>query len=107
MGNADEQTRAALAQRFATLASRIDFLIDNFSSQMNYWYVNPTNIVDVNDGYNKMFDVRQPDLAVSPNQNQATQEYNKRINDKINDSRERLAAAIKEYDELLKKVEGK
>ncbi|MDO4424113.1 MAG: hypothetical protein Q4C08_04940, partial [Pseudomonadota bacterium] len=96
----DEQTRAALAQRFATLASRIDFLIDNFSSQMNYWYVNPTNIVDVNDGYNKMFDVRQPDLAVSPNQNQATQEYNKRINDKINDSREKLAAAIKEYDEL-------
>ncbi|MBO5662646.1 MAG: hypothetical protein J6S12_02170, partial [Alphaproteobacteria bacterium] len=99
-GATDEQTKAALAQRFATLASRIDFLIDNFSSQMNYWYVNPTNIVDVNDGYNKMFDVRQPDLAVSPNQNQATQEYNKRINDKINDSREKLAAAIKEYDEL-------
>ena len=96
----DEQKKAALKQRFATLASRIDFLIDNFSSQMNYWYVNPTNIVDVNDGYNKMFDVRQPDLAVSPNQNQATQEYNKRINDKINDSREKLAAAIKEYDEL-------
>ena len=99
-GATDEQTRAALAQRFATLASRIDSLIENFSAQINYWYVNPTNIVDVNDGYNKMFDVRQPDLAVSPNQNQATQEYNKRINDKINDSRERLAAAIKEYDEL-------
>ncbi len=99
-GATDEQTKAALAQRFEILASRIDSLIENFSAQINYWYVNPSNIMDVNDGYNKMFDVRQPDLAVSPNQNQATQEYNKRINDKINDSREKLAAAIKEYDEL-------
>ncbi|MBO5740281.1 MAG: hypothetical protein J6R52_04440 [Alphaproteobacteria bacterium] len=99
-GATDEQTKATLNQRFATLATRIDFLIENFSSQMNYWYVNPSNLMDVHDGYVKMFDVRQPDLAVSPNQNQATQEYNKRINDKITDSREKLSAAIKEYDEL-------
>ena len=96
----DDQTKNILLQRFATLASRIDFLIENFSSQINYWYVNPSNLMDVHDGYDKMFNVRQPDLAVASNQNQATQEYNKRINDKIKDSREKLAAAIKEYDEL-------
>ncbi len=96
----DDQTKNILLQRFATLASRIDFLIENFSSQINYWYVNPSNLMDVHDGYDKMFNVRQPDLAASPNQNQATQEYNKRINDTINDSREKLATAIKEYDEL-------
>ena len=96
----DDQTKNILLQRFATLASRIDFLIENFSIQINYWYVNPSNLMDVHDGYDKMFNVRQPDLAVASNQNQATQEYNKRINDKIKDSREKLAAAIKEYDEL-------
>lgn len=94
----DEQKKAALKQRFGTLASRIDSLIENFSAEMNHWYVNPSNLMDVHDGYVKMFDVRQPDLASAPNQ--ATQRRNKRINDEINTCREKLAAAIKEYDEL-------
>ncbi len=94
----DEQKKAALKQRFGTLASRIDSLIENFSAEMNHWYVNPSNLMDVHDGYVKMFDVRQPDLASAPNQ--ATQRRNKRINDEINTCRKKLAAAIKEYDEL-------
>lgn len=94
----DEQKKAALKQRFGTLASRIDSLIENFSAEMNHWYVNPSNLMDVHDGYVKMFDVRQPDLVSAPNQ--ATQRRNKRINDEINTCREKLADAIKEYDEL-------
>lgn len=96
----DEKTKQAFAKRFKTLASRIDFLISNFSTMFNYWYVDPSNLMDVRDGYEKMFDVRQPDLKEHPSQNQKTKEHNKKINDEINNGRDRLTSAIKEYEEL-------
>ena len=96
----DAKTKKQYQDRFNTLASRIDFLIENFSTQFNYWYIDPANIVDVREGYEQIFDVRQQDLKVRPDQNSKTQNHNKKINDLIESGRESLTAAIKEYDEL-------
>ncbi|MBR4860140.1 MAG: hypothetical protein IKV10_02450, partial [Alphaproteobacteria bacterium] len=96
----DAKEKDAYQKRFATLASRIDFLIANFSVQFNYWYVDPSNLMDVRDGYEMMFAVRQPDLQDAPGQNQKTKNYNKKINGMIENGRESLLAAIKEYEDL-------
>ncbi len=96
----DDATKQANQRRFNTLASRIDFLIENFSTQLNYWYVDPSNLMSLRDGYQKMFDVRQPDLQDAPNQNDRTREYNRRINGMIDSGRASLLAAIHEYEEL-------
>ncbi len=95
-----DSEKEAYLKRFATLASRIDNLIVNFEKQTNQWYTDPTNIMDVHDGYNHMFDVRQPDLQVNENQNKKTQEYNRQLNEIINKSRTTLAGMLEEYDRL-------
>lgn len=96
----DAKTRQQYQNRFETLARRIDFLIENFSTQVYYWYIDPANLMDVREGYEAMFNVRQRDLKEKPNQNTKTKAHNKKINDMIESGRKRLTDAIKEYEEL-------
>lgn len=96
----DAQRREEYSKRFSTLATRIDFLIDNFSSMTGYYYADPSNIADVYAGYMKMFDVRSPDVRTTDRQNARTKEYNERQQKSINTAREKLTQLIAEYDEL-------
>ena len=68
--------RDAALNRFAVIASRIDYLSNDFANQMGYFYADPSNIADVYAGYKKMFEVRAVDLAPSEKNNAATAKYN-------------------------------
>ena len=89
-----------LLKRFATLASRIDSLILDFSNELNYFYADSSNIADLYHGYQYMMKVRSADLKEQENQSKKTKQHNQQVKEAIEDNNSKLNSFLKEYDEL-------
>lgn len=87
--NLPDSQRVYLQSRLDKIAGRIDRLIEDFSTNAGYYFVDPTNIADVYSGYREMFDVREPDLPEGSD-----------LRDQINNNRHALEDYIREYDSV-------
>ncbi|MDD4556334.1 MAG: hypothetical protein PHE89_03275 [Alphaproteobacteria bacterium] len=59
----DKSARMTAQQKLESVTARIDDLSAQFFSKIGYFYADPTNIADVEEGYGKMFDARTKDLS--------------------------------------------
>jgi hypothetical protein len=82
--------KSVLGSRLEKLARRIDDLTAGFATNSGYYFADTTNIADVYDGYNKMFDARSTDLDKEKDAEKVQQ---------IEQNKEKLETFIKEYDE--------
>lgn len=88
------------AERFKTLAMRIDYLIKHFAEKSDYFYSDPSNIADVYAGYRKMCDVRNKDLRNLKSDNDATKEYKADVRKSIEDTQKRLEEIVSLYSDI-------
>ena len=91
-----------LTTRYHKISQQIDTLIQNFYAYSSKWDNCPANIMDLQDGYKKMFTVRQADLEITEKDSEAEKDYKTKLNEIINKSRETLESKLAEYDELYK-----
>ena len=91
-----------LTTRYHKISQQIDTLIQNFYAYSSKWDNCPANIMDLQDGYNKMFTVRQADLEITEKDSEAEKDYKTKLNEIIKKSRETLESKLAEYDELYK-----
>ena len=83
-----DQERQTLENQQKRISDRIDSLINDFSAQVGYHFVDTTNIADVYAGYNEMFDAREPDITDA------------NLRSQISSNRTVLETYISEYDRL-------
>lgn len=89
-----------LADRFTTLAKRIDYLIKNFASRVDYFYSDPSNIADVYAGYRKMCDIRSKDLKAARGDNESTKKYKEEIKKSVDETKARLEEIVAMYSDM-------
>ena len=89
-----------LANRFTTLAKRIDYLITNFAKKVDYFYSDPSNIADVYAGYRKMCDVRSKDLKVARGDNESTKKYKADVKKSVDETKARLEEIVAMYSDM-------
>lgn len=89
-----------LADRFTTLAKRIDYLIKNFAKKVDYFYSDPSNIADVYAGYRKMCDVRSKDLKAARGDNESTKKYKADVKKSVDDTMARLEEIVAMYSDM-------
>ncbi|MDR0967732.1 MAG: hypothetical protein LBL75_02785 [Rickettsiales bacterium] len=82
--------KTTLTARLEKLGARMDGLNADFATNSGYYFADTTNIADVYDGYNKMFDARQPDLDVQEDKEKIKQ---------IGKNKASLEEFIKQYDQ--------
>lgn len=89
-----------LANRFTTLAKRIDYLIKNFAKKVDYFYSDPSNIADVYAGYRKMCDIRSKDLKAARGDNESTKKYKEEIKKSVDEVMARLEEIVAMYSDM-------
>lgn len=89
-----------LADRFTTLAKRIDYLIKNFAKKVDYFYSDPSNIADVYAGYRKMCDIRSKDLKAARGDNESTKKYKEEIKKSVDETMARLEEIVAMYSDM-------
>ena len=86
----DTGDKSTLGARLEKLSTRIDSLINSFATNSSYYFADQTNIADVYDGYNKMFDARSADFDKEKDATKIQQ---------IEQNKQKLEEFITEYDE--------
>ena len=89
-----------LADRFTTLAKRIDYLIKSFASRVDYFYSDPSNIADIYAGYREMCDVRSKDLKAVRGDNENVKKYKEDIKKSVDETMARLIEVVAVYSDM-------